>query len=39
MFDDEENEDDFLDGNLIEDLERFESLQKGESMGFLDSDR
>jgi tetratricopeptide (TPR) repeat protein len=39
MFDDEENEDDFFDGNLSEDLERFESLQKGESMGFLDSDR
>ncbi len=39
MFDDEENEDDFLDGKLNEDLERFESLQKGDSMGFLDSDR
>lgn len=39
MFDDEENEDDFFDSNLSEDLERFESLKKGESMGFLDSDR
>lgn len=39
MFDDEENEDDFFDSNLSEDLERFESLKKGEPMGFLDSDR
>lgn len=39
MFDDEENEDDYFDGNLSEDVDRFESLQKGESMGFLDSDR
>lgn len=39
MFDDDENEDDFYDSNLSEDLERFESLKKGEPMGFLDSDR
>ncbi len=39
MFDDDENDDDFLDGNLQEDLERFESLKKGEPFGFLDSDR
>lgn len=37
MFDDEE---DFDDGYLSQDLERFEKfLKKGESVGFLDSDR
>ena len=39
MFDDDDKEDDYFDGNLSEDLERFESLGKGEVMGFLDSDR
>ena len=39
MFDDDENDDDLFDGNLQEDLERFESLKKGEPLGFLDSDR
>lgn len=37
MFDDEE--DDFYEGNLNEDLENFESYLKGGSIGFLDSDR
>lgn len=37
MFDDED--DDYFEGNLSEDLERFEAHLKGESIGFLDSDR
>lgn len=37
MFDDDD--DDFFDGNLNEDLERFEAHLKGESIGFMDSDR
>lgn len=37
MFDDEDEE--FTEGNLSEDLERFEAHLKGDSMGFLDSDR
>lgn len=38
MFDDEEE--DFYEGNLEEDLKKFESLQKtGDPIGFLDSDR
>ena len=36
MFDDEE---DFIEGNLNEDIERFEKYLKGETLGFLDSDR
>ncbi|MBU3658458.1 MAG: tetratricopeptide repeat protein [Flavobacteriales bacterium] len=37
MFDDDE--DDFSDCNLNEDLEQFEAHLKGKSIGFLDSDR
>jgi tetratricopeptide (TPR) repeat protein len=37
MFDDEE--DDFFESNLGEDLESFERYLKGDSLGFLDSDR
>lgn len=37
MFDDED--DDYFEGNLSEDLERFEAHLKGEPIGFLDSDR
>ncbi|MEN9999157.1 MAG: hypothetical protein RI922_2147 [Bacteroidota bacterium] len=37
MFDDEDEE--YFEGNLSEDLERFEAHLKGESIGFLDSDR
>lgn len=37
MFDDEDEE--YFEGNLSEDLERFEAYLKGESIGFLDSDR
>jgi tetratricopeptide (TPR) repeat protein len=37
MFDDEDE--DYFEGNLSEDLERFEAHLKGESIGFLDSDR
>jgi len=37
MFDDEEEEG--FEGNLKEDLEKFEAFLKGESLGFLDSDR
>jgi tetratricopeptide (TPR) repeat protein len=37
MFDDEE--DDFFENNLGEDLEIFERYLKGDSIGFLDSDR
>lgn len=39
MFDDDEEED-FYEGNLEEDLKKFEGFQKnGEPIGFLDSDR
>jgi tetratricopeptide (TPR) repeat protein len=38
MFDDNED-DEFYDDDLSEDLERFERFLKGDSMGFLDSDR
>lgn len=37
MFDDEEEE--YADSNLNEDLEQFEAHLKGKSIGFLDSDR
>ena len=37
MFDDED--DDFLENKLNEDLEKFESHLKGNVIGFLDSDR
>jgi tetratricopeptide (TPR) repeat protein len=37
MFDDEEEE--YFDGSLNEDLERFEAHLKGETIGFIDSDR
>jgi hypothetical protein len=37
MFDDDE--DDFSDSNLNEDLEQFEAHLKGKTIGFLDSDR
>ena len=37
MFDDEE--DDFLDGNLSEDVDRFEQFLNGGEIGFFDSDR
>lgn len=37
MFDDDDEE--FIEGNLNEDIERFENYLKGESIGFLDSDR
>jgi len=37
MFDDDE--DDFSDSNLNEDLEQFEAHLKGKKIGFLDSDR
>ncbi len=37
MFDDEE--DDYFEGNLNEDLENFERYLKGDPIGFLDSDR
>lgn len=39
MFDDEDENDDYFEGNLSEDLERFESFLKGGEIGFLDSDR
>ena len=40
MFDDDdEGGDEFYAGNLKEDLEKFETFLKGESLGFLDSDR
>lgn len=38
MFDDNEDEE-YYDDDLSEDLERFERFLKGEDMGFLDSDR
>lgn len=37
MFDDEDE--DYFEGNLSEDLERFEAYLKGDSLSFLDSDR
>lgn len=37
MFD--ENEDDYYDGDLSEEMKRFEAFLEGESIGFLDSDR
>ena len=37
MFDDED--DDFLENKLNEDLEQFESHLQGNVIGFLDSDR
>lgn len=37
MFDDEEE--DYFEGNLSEDLKRFDAFLNGESIGFLDSDR
>ncbi len=37
MFDDEEE--DYFEGNLSEDLQRFDAFLSGESIGFLDSDR
>ena len=37
MFDDEEDEG--FDGNLSEDLEKFEAFLKGDQIGFMDSDR
>lgn len=37
MFDDDDE--DFIEGNLNEDIERFENYLNGASMGFLDSDR
>jgi tetratricopeptide (TPR) repeat protein len=37
MFDDEDEE--YFEGNLSEDLERFEAHLKGDTIGFLDSDR
>lgn len=39
MFDDEEEEGRFFEGNLQEDIARFEAFLKGEPIGFLDSDR
>ncbi len=38
MFDDDEEED-YFEGNLNEDIERFESYLNGASLGYLDSDR
>ncbi|MFT5779568.1 MAG: tetratricopeptide (TPR) repeat protein [Crocinitomicaceae bacterium] len=37
MFDDEEEE--YFEGDLTEDIQRFEAFLKGVSIGFLDSDR
>ena len=37
MFEDEDE--DYFEGNLSEDIERFEAHLKGDSIGFLDSDR
>ena len=37
MFDDEDE--DYFEGNLSEDIERFEAHLKGDSIGFLDSER
>ncbi len=38
MFDEESN-DEFLGGNLSDDLDKFDRFLKGESMSFIDSDR
>jgi tetratricopeptide (TPR) repeat protein len=35
----EEDDEDYFEGNLKEDLERFEAFLKGDSLPFLDSDR
>lgn len=35
----EEEDDDFFEGNLNEDIERFEAYLKGSSLGFFDSER
>ena len=37
MFD--EDDEDFSEGNLNEDLEQFEAHLKGDTIGFMDSDR
>ena len=37
MFDDDEEE--FADGSLIEDIERFEAHLQGNTLPFMDSDR
>lgn len=39
MFNDDDEGEDYFEGNLNEDIERFESYLNGDSMGFLDSDR
>ena len=39
MFDDDDERDEFFEGNLRADLERFEAFLQGEPIGFLDSDR
>ena len=39
MFDDDEEQNEFFEGPLKEDLEKFEAFLKGEVIGFLDSDR
>jgi len=39
MFDDEEGQDEFSEGYLKEDLQRFEAFLVGDPIGFLDSDR
>ena len=40
MFDDDEDDEDFYESHLKEDIEKFDTFQNsGESMGFLDSDR
>jgi hypothetical protein len=35
---DDEEEDSYFDGNLNEELDRFEKSLKGEPLGFMDSD-
>jgi tetratricopeptide (TPR) repeat protein len=37
-YDDEENDNDYYDGNLNEELDRFEKSLTGEPLGFMDSD-
>ena len=39
MFNDDEAGDEYFEGNLSEDLNKFEVFLKGEAIGFLDSDR
>jgi tetratricopeptide (TPR) repeat protein len=39
MFEDDEEHEDYFEGNLTEDLERFEAFLNGGSLGYLDSDR